>query len=210
MPTVLDDDDIEIRDDDKTRQFVLPVRPPAADDSADGASKAAQTPTGEAAPERAHEAAAAPAVDASADSDASDEQDVDVDIDADLDADVTPPKGSPAMPAAPPPPPVAALEHRVSTPGETPPPDDGAPTIVIKAEAFTAPIKQIRREATVVVRRLEKRSRRNPMVAASIFGAVLLVSAAMGYAGYRRHQETVARERTIQQRIEALRRVQGP
>jgi hypothetical protein len=237
MDIELDDERPELRDEDKTRQLVVPVRGPAIDDltggddttasalpppdvspfaAAAGASEAVgATALGRGVPRALPPAPRAP-VDAPASPSAAETELATRTTNpsmaeaaakaAAMAAKATAPidKPLPPTPALPPLPNAQRTslpEPEATTSGRG---DSAPPTIVVKPIVHE-PSRRLQREATVVVRRAVRKTRRSPMVLA-VMVAVGIVALALVGAGVYRWWQNRAKEERIEQRIEAIRR----
>lgn len=229
MDTELDDERPELREDDKTRQLVVPVRGAAIDDLSENPDTVASslpapdvTPFAALAPvlggrvaPRAAPPPPRPSVDPSGPTTVSGTTPIDIatrqtnpslaeaaaramaSIPKSPDGGVSPPL--PPLPnAARASAPIEPLAHDSSR-GES------SPTIVVNEIVHQPSPRRLQREATVVVRRAVRRTKRSPM-AIAVLVAVGIVGIALGYAGVRRYRENREREERIERRIEAIRR----
>lgn len=208
MDIELDDEEerLEIRDEDKTRQIQLSaLRGPLIDDlGANPGTQSSALPAPAIAPFTAPEAGkAAPRAPAPASVGG---------------GPLPPPPAPPAPPSAagarPPPPAVPVVP--AGPPPALPVAEDpnAPPTIIVKAGAEEPTKPRIPREPTVMVRRINDTAAasaspgRSP-VAIAVLVAAALIGSALAFAAVERWRENQQREQEIEERIDALRRESG-
>lgn len=196
MSTDLDDDEIQVREEDKTRQIQLSAldrpriddlgRSPETQSSALPEPRVAPFTTPLAPPPAPAPRAAPPAVAA----------------DKGAGSPPPPPGGKPP----PPPLPNAARKEPVVEDPNAP------PTIIVKPITHEPTARRLQREATVVVKRMvgptvRRTSRRSP-VAVAVLVAVVLIGGALAFTAILRWRENRQREQQIEERFQQLQRGQ--
>lgn len=190
------DEEVSLRDEDKTRRFVVPVSAPAIDDLGNGDDTTASalpppvvepfgmTDSGERPmtpePPRAPEPRPRQATPKN---------------------DEAPMSNEPPKPPLPPIP-GASSPKPESTGSAT---DGSSPTIVVKPIVHVPTPSRMQREATVVVKRAVRSTKRSPL-AFSVLAAVVIVASAIAFVGIKRSVENSRRQEQIEQRIEQVRR----
>lgn len=83
--------------------------------------------------------------------------------------------------------------------------DGSSPTIVVKPIVHVPTPSRMQREATVVVKRAVRSTKRSPL-AIAVLAAVVIVASAIAFVGIKRSVENSRRQELIEQRIEQVRR----